>query len=453
MPQQNGLNRRAFLKNVGLTALVGAVGPGTSLAGAAAGATVTPQASTTFDFDTVYDRVGTDSVKWDAQIARFGRDNVEVGMGIADMDFKAAPCIARALAERCQHENWGYLSIPPSYIEAIVNWNKRRYGLDIDPASIVLSNGVNPALIAAVKTFSPPGSKALLMTPTFNGFYGDLRAAGAIAEDSPMTLVNGRYAIDFDDLESRIDHDTNTLVLCNPHNPTGNCWSPADLMRVGEICLRRRVVVLSDEIHCDFVTRGNTYTPFASLPDQDIVDNSITFKAASKSFSLSAMKSSWFFSTNPDYLARVRANQRTDLNTLGMVANRAALTEGDEWLDQVVSYIDGNHDFVESYLRDNIPIVTYTKGQGTYLAWLDVSEVIDKIGAKQTAEDASQSSPRLVTPEMIVERWFVENAKVQLRPGSSFGTGGAGRMRMNIATSRKLIEQVLDNMAEALSDL
>ena len=196
MPQQNGLNRRAFLKNVGLTALVGTVGPGTSLAGAAAGATVTPQASTRFDFDTVYDRVGTDSVKWDAQIARFGRDNVEVGMGIADMDFKAAPCIARALAERCQHENWGYLSIPPSYIEAIVNWNKRRYGLDIDPASIVLSNGVNPALIAAVKTFSPPGSKALLMTPTFNGFYGDLRAAGAIAEDSPMTLVNGRYSIE-----------------------------------------------------------------------------------------------------------------------------------------------------------------------------------------------------------------------------------------------------------------
>ena len=452
MPQHDGLNRRAFLKSAGMTALVGAVGTSASLGTAAAGVTAAPQDSTTYDFETVYDRVGTDSVKWDGQIARFGRDNIQVGLGIADMDFKAAPCIARALAERCQHENWGYLSIPDSYYEAIVNWNTRRYGLDIDPDTILLSNGVNPAIIAAVKTFSPPGSKVLMTSPTFNGFYGDLRAASAVAEDCPMVLDNGRYAIDFDDFESRVSHDTNTFILCNPHNPTGNCWSLEDLMRLGEICLRRRVVVLSDEIHCDFVTQGNTYTPFASLPDRDIVNNSITFKAASKSFSLSAMKSSWFFSTNPDYLARVRANNR-DLNTLGMVANRAALNEGEAWLDQALTYIDANHAFVASYLRDNIPLVRYTRPQGTYLAWLDVSRLIERIGAAQAAEEASQSSPRPVTPEMIVERFFVENAKIQLRPGSTFGTGGAGRMRMNIATSRQLVKLALDNMAEALNDL
>ena len=452
MASRDGLSRRAFLRNAGMTALVGAVGTGTSRATSAASA-VRQRSGVTYDFDTVYDRVGTESVKWDGQIARFGSDNLEVGLGIADMDFRAAPCITRALAERCQHENWGYLTSPTSYIEAIVDWNQRRYDLDIDPASIVLSNGVNPALIAAVKAFSPPGSKVLLTSPTFNGFYGDLRQANTVAEDSPMRLVDGRYAIDFDDLESRMDLDTNTLVLCNPHNPTGNCWSPDDLMRIGELCLRRRVVVLSDEIHCDFVTGGNTYTPFASLPDRQIVDNSITFKAASKSFSLSAMKSAWFFSTNPDYLARVRAHNRSDLNTLGMVANRAALNEGEEWLDQALSYIDANHDFVASYLRDNIPLVKYTKPQGTYLAWLDVSDLIDTLGAQRAAEQASQSSPRPVTPEMIVERWFIEHAKIQLRPGSTFGTGGAGRMRMNIATSRRLIELALGNMARALSDL
>ena len=134
---------------------------------------------------------------------------------------RAAPCITRALAERCQHENWGYLTSPTSYVEAIVDWNQRRYGLAIDPDSVLLSNGVNPALINAVKAFSPPGSKVLLTSPTFNGFYGDLRQAHTVAEDSPMTMVDGRYAIDFDDLESRMDLDTHTMVLCNPHNPTG----------------------------------------------------------------------------------------------------------------------------------------------------------------------------------------------------------------------------------------
>ena len=299
-----------------------------------------------------------------------------MGMGIADMDFKAAPCIGRALAERCKHENWGYLSTPKSYINAIVSWNKRRLGLEIDPETIALSDGVHPGLIAALKTFSPPGSKVLLMTPTYNGFYGDLRASFTLPADSPMKVVNGRYSIDFDDLQSRISADTNTLILCNPQNPTGNCWSKEDLMRLGKLCLERRVVVLADEIHCDLVMKGQKFTPFASLPDKDIVNNSLTFKAMSKTFSLAAMKSAYFFSTNRDYLEKVKANNRANTNTLGVVANEAAYNEGEAWLDQLLPYIDGNHDYVESYMRDKMPLVKYTKAQATYLAWLDVSEVV-----------------------------------------------------------------------------
>ncbi len=447
MSQKNGLNRRAFLKNAGMTAFAGAVGTGTSMASAT---TAIGPPESTYDFDAIYNRVGTDSVKWDSQMERFGEENIDVGMGIADMDFRAAPCVTKALAERCHHENWGYLRVPPAYIEAIVAWNKRRYGLEIDPETIELSSGVHPALDDALRTFSPPGSKVLLTTPTYNGFYGDLRATKTLPEDCPMNVVNGRYSIDFDDLESRISHDTNSLILCNPHNPTGNCWSPDELMRLGEICLRRRVVVLADEIHCDFVMKGQKYTPFASLPDKKIVDNSVTFKAASKTFSLSAFRTAWFFSTNPDYLARIRENHRAAINTLGIVANHAALTEGDDWIDQLLPYIDGNHDFVEAYVRDKMPLVRYTKAQATYLAWLDVSRVIDRIGAKEAAAEASKTSPRPVTPEAILERWFAENAKVHVRPGTMFGTGGAGHMRMNIATSRKLIERVLDKMATAL---
>lgn len=455
MSQKKGLNRRAFLKNAGMTALVGAVGTGSSMVTAAPSVAPEP-AGAVFDFDTPYNRIGTDCIKWDRQIERFGKDKIEVGMGIADMDFKAAPCIGRALAVRCKHENWGYLSTPKSYINAIVSWNERRLGLEVDPDTIVLSDGVHPGLIAALKTFSPPGSKVLLLTPTYSGFYGDLRASFTLPADSPMKLVNGRYSIDFDDLESRISADTNTLLLCNPQNPTGNCWSKEDLMRLGKLCLERRVVVLADEIHCDLVMKGRKFTPFAGLPDKDIVNNSLTFKAVSKTFSLAAMKSAYFFSANPDYLEKVKANHRANTNTLGVVANEAAYNEGETWLDQLLRYIDGNHDYVESYMRDKMRLVKYTKAQGTYLAWLDVGEVVEKIGAKEQAAKETKMQDALmpaVTPEMIVERWFVENAKVQLNAGSSYGTGGADHMRMNLGTSRKLIAKACDNMGAALAKL
>jgi cystathionine beta-lyase len=289
-----------------------------------------------------------------------------------------------------------------------------------------------------------------MTTPMYDGFYSDLTFCQLKPEESVMKVVNGRYTIDFEDLERRISHDTNTLIVCNPHNPTGNCWSPEDLTRIGEICLRRRVVVLADEIHCDFVTRGNKYTPFSTLPDKDIVRNSITFKAASKSFSLSAMKAAWFFSDNADYIARVKANNHVDLTTTGMVANRAALTEGEEWLDQVVAYIDGSHNLVEAFVKERIPLVKFVKPQGTYLAWLDVSEIGDKINAKQQAADASKQSGAQVTPETIVQQYFVKHAKVHMSAGSAYGSGGGGHMRMNIATSRKTLELALNNLASAL---
>jgi cystathionine beta-lyase len=451
MAHIDGLNRRAFLQNAGVTALLGAVGSVASPA-SAAGLDLEPPSNGKYDFDTVYTRTGTDCIKWDQQLRTYGKDSVVVGMGIADMDFKAAPCITKAVAERCAHENWGYLDMPRSYTDAIVNWNKKRYGIDINPDLLVLTTGVHPGLIAALQTFSPPGSKVLLTTPTYNGFYSDLKFARVKPEDSPMKLVDGRYTIDFEDFERRISHDTNTFILCNPQNPTGNCWTAEDLTRIGEICLRRRVVVLADEIHCDFVTKGHKYTPFASLPNKDVVRNSITFKAASKSFSLAAMKAAWYFSDNADYIERVKANTRADLTTLGMVANRAALTEGEDWLDQLLVYIDANHDYAEAFIKKNIPLVSCVKPEGTYLAWLDVTKVIDRIGAKRQAEEETKRTGTPVTPEQMVERWFVRHAKVHLNAGSSYGTGGAGHMRMNLATSRKLLELALNNMASALSN-
>lgn len=445
MPQNQDLSRRAFLTAAGVSALAGAAGTVSPL-----GAAPIEAAATKFDFDTPYSRIGTDSTKWDQQIRTYGKENIQVGMGIADMDFRAAPAITQALTERLKHENWGYLDMPRSFAEGIINWNKRRYGIDINPQSLVITTGVHPGIVAALNAFSPRGSKVLLLTPTYDGFYGDIRNAGCTPEESPMKLVDGHYSIDFEDLERRISHDTNTLILCNPQNPTGNCWSAEDLTRVGELCTRRRVVVLADEIHCDFVTKGNKYVPYATLPNKEIVKNSLTFKAASKSFGLAAMKCAWFFSDNPDYVSRVRANNRADLTTLGMIASQSAYSGGEEWLDQVGTYIDGNLDFVESYVKANMPLVSAAKPQGTYLTWLDVSRVIEKIGAKAQAAEASKTSGRPVTAETMVMRYFVANAKVHMNPGSNYGLGGAGHMRMNIATSRKTLELALSNLAAAL---
>lgn len=453
MTRGDALNRRAFLRNAGLTALVGAVGNPATLVEARV-ARPPERANGVFDFDTIYNRFGTDCIKYDQQINKYGKGSVEVGMGIADMDFRAAPAITQALAARLRHENWGYLDMPGAFLDGIIDWNRRRYGVEIAPDQLVISAGVHPALIAALQTFSPRGSQVLLLTPTYNGFYSDLVFTGLTPAESPMTHVNGRYAMDFDDFERRIGHDTNTFILCNPQNPTGNCWSADDLMRIGEICLRRRVIVLADEIHCDFVAKGQKYTPFASLPDKKIVANSLTFKAASKSFGLAAHKVGWFYSTNPDLLARVKANHRAELSTLGIVANQAAYAGGEEWLNQLVAYIDGTHDFVEQYLRDHLPMIKYVKPEGTYLAWLDVSAVAERIDARGTAEAQNRqkaASAAEVTPEQVLERYFVKEAKVHLNPGASYGLGGADHMRMNIATSRALVERALGNMKSALA--
>ena len=448
MSQHHRLDRRAFLKSAGVTAVASAVGAKSASATPATNVPYTPL-SQTYDFDEVYDRVGTNCSKWDNAIAAFG-DDIEVAMGIADMDFRAAPCVTRALAERGTHENWGYLRRPESYRQAILDWNKRRYDLEIDRNTLVWCTGVHAGIIAALQTFAPPGSRVLLTTPAYNGFYSDLRFTRTVPEDSPMTLVDGHYSIDFDDFELRARR-ANAFILCNPQNPTGNAWSARDLTRMGEICLEHRVVMLVDEIHCDFIRSEENYVPFASLPDREIVDNSITFKSASKSFSLSGLKVAWYVSTNRDYLERVRANTRGSLNTLGLVASHAALTEGDDWLDELRLYIDGNHDFAEAYIRENIPLVKYTKAQGTYLAWLDVSEVIERIGAERTAAEERANSGTQVTAEGVVQRWLAENARVYLNSGTSYGTGGAGHMRMNLATSRRLVERALENMASALA--
>ena len=462
MSQHDGLNRRAFLRTTGMTALAGAVGSGSALAavtGRPAAAAAAPLAdSSKFDFDTPYSRLGTDSVKWDTALTQNEMGTITAGMGIADMDFKCAPSITQALEQRLKHEVWGYLTVPKAFPEQIATWNKQHYGLNVNPETMTITTGVHPGIIATLRAVAPAGSKVLLITPTYNGFYGDLTYTDTKPEESLMKYVDGRYQIDFDDFEKRCSSETKAFILCNPQNPTGNMWSEADLMRLGEICLKHNVLVLADEIHCDFANKGVKYVPFASLPNKAVVNNSITFKAASKSFGLAAMKCAWCFSDNMDLVAKMRRYNRADLSTLGYIANKGAYDGGSEWLRQCVDYIDGNHDFAQKYIKSNIPMIKVgQKAQGTYLMWLDVSEVADRINAKQMAADAAKTMPgrngRGPSPEAMVTRWIAKNAKVALNAGDTYGLGGANHQRMNIATSRKTLEAALASMAKTLDGL
>jgi len=453
---REGLGRRAFLRSAGLSALAGAVTTGSAAAAPILGPIVgldgeTPGAKV--DFDALQERLGIDSTKWDEQYRRFGgKDKVDVGMGIADMDFKSAPCIHKALSERLQRDNWGYVTIPPSYFETIAAFNKRRYGLEIDPKTIMTSNAVHPSIIATLRAFSPPGNRVLMFAPIYNGFYGDIRAVNNTPADVPMKLANGRYSMDFEALERAISYDTPTLILCNPQNPTGNVWSKQDLLTLGEICLKHRVLVLADEVHCDFINKGAKYTPFASLPNEAVVRNSVTFKSAAKSFNLAGMAVAYLFTNNKDVADKIKVWHRQGISTPGMVAQTAAYTEGDAWLDQLVAYNDANLTFVDEYTRKNVPLIKSVKPEGTYLGWVDVSAVMAKIGAVAKAEEATKAGTP-TTPTQVMERWFVEHAKVQMNPGATFGTGGEARMRMNCATSRKMLELALSNLATATRNL
>lgn len=441
-------DRRTFLRTAGLT-LGSALAPAIPAAALHAAA---PDA-TQYDFDTVPSRVGIDSTKWDEQIRLYGRDHMDVGMGIADMDFALAPFITKAVIDRIQRDNMGYMTTPQSHVESIVAWNRRRYGLDIDPKTVVHSPAAHPAIIATLRAFSPPGSRVLMPCPSYSGFYSDIRFVGCTPADVPFALKDGRYSMDFEALERTIAHDTHTLILCNPQNPTGNVWSKQDLMTLGEICLKHRVIVLADEIHCDFIHAGSAYTPFASLPNEAVVRNSITFKSASKSFNLIGTKCAYFFATNPEYKGRILKWHRDEITTLGMVAHRAAYTDGDAWLDQLRAYIDANLAFVDDYIRRNVPLVTMVKPQGTYLAWLDVSALIEKVGARRTADEQNRMRDKALPPLLpsnIMQQWFIDHARVQLNAGAPFGTGGQERMRMNCATSRKMLQKALDNMASAV---
>lgn len=431
-----------FVKGASVTALAGALGTQTLSAQTRGN---NSSSSGPINLDIPYNRRGMNCSRWDSPTRNYG-DKFKYGMGVASLDFEAPACITEALVERCEHHTWGYISNTDSLRDALVQWNGERQGLDMDPESIVISHGVYPGVIAALRTFVPAGTKTLMMSPVYSGFYYFCRHTKTEALDSELVYRNGRYEVDWDDLEAKMTPDVGAIIVCNPQNPTGNVWSEEELLRIGRMALDKQIVVLSDEIHSDFVRAGHKFTPFANLPDADVVNNSVSFSAISKTFNLAGMKTAYWYTKNPVLKARMQQNHRSDLNILGIIATEAAYREGGDWFDQVLPYLDANHSFTADYVKKNLPAVGYKRAEGTYLTWLDFSRVMAALDAEAMAEEKGFSSP-----EHYLQDWMVENSGVLINPGANYGTGGKGHMRMNIGSSRVVVEEALASMARAIN--
>lgn len=285
-----------------------------------------------YDFDTIIPRRGTNSYKWDTP----EEENV-LPMWVADMDFRTAPTIVEALQRRVAHGIFGYTKVPETYYDAVVRWFESRHRWRIDPRWIIYTSGVVPALSAIIKALTVPGDKVIVQTPAYNCFYSSIRNDGCELSANNLIYRDGRYSIDFDDLEAKVaDPKAKILLLCNPHNPVGRVWTPEELRHIGDICLRNGVFVVADEIHCELTYEGYDYTPFASLSKR-FQQNSVTCVSPSKAFNLAGLQIANIIAADDDVRRRIdraiNINEVCDVNPFGVIATIASYNEGGEWLD------------------------------------------------------------------------------------------------------------------------
>ncbi|MFJ7725336.1 MalY/PatB family protein [Neobacillus sp. NPDC097160] len=388
-----------------------------------------------YDFDQVINRANTACEKWDDLQKRFGVNDA-IPMWIADMDFKSPPPVIEALNRRVKHGIFGYTSRPDSFYEAIVDWVNRRHHWQIDKKWIAPSPGILSALSLSINSFTQQGDKVIIQTPVYHPFSQIIKSLGREVVTNPLKLKNSRYSLDFDDLEAKIDSTVKILVLCNPHNPVGRVWSLEELTMLGEICIKNNILVISDEIHCDLVYRGYKHLPFASI-SEEFANHSITCIAPSKTFNIAGLQTSC--NIIPSEEIRDIFNQSinnqciSSPNAFGIIAAESAYRYGEEWLEQLIDYLQGNVDFVIHYFQENIPHIKVIRPESTFLVWLDCRE----LGLK---------------PKELDE-FMLNKAGVAMNEGYIFGVDGEGFMRMNIGCPRSILEKCLRQIEGAVNFL
>ena len=323
-----------------------------------------------YDFDTIIPRRGTNSYKWDTP----EEENV-LPMWVADMDFRTAPAIVKALQKRVAHGVFGYTKVPETYYNAVIRWFESRHRWRIDPRWMIYTSGVVPALSAIIKALTAPGDKIIVQTPAYNCFYSSIRNDGCELSANNLVYRDGRYSIDFDDLEAKAaDPKAKILLLCNPHNPVGRVWTPEELRRIGDICLRNGVFVVADEIHCELTYEGHDYTPFASLSER-FLQNSVTCLSPSKAFNLAGLQIANIIASDEEVRRRIdraiNINEVCDVNPFGVIATIAAYNEGGGWLDALRKYLRRNYEYLCRFFAERLPQYPVLQLEGTYLVWID----------------------------------------------------------------------------------
>ncbi len=383
-----------------------------------------------YNFDELIDRSGTNTVKYDGRKSFFGNEDV-LPLWVADMDFRTPDFIMEAIRKRAEHDLFGYTFRPESYSQSIVSWLKRRHNWDIKPEWISFSPGVVAGLTMAIEALSKPGDGVIIQPPVYFPFFDSVKGTGREMIENPLRLENGRYYFDLEDLKRKITPNTRLLLLSNPQNPGGMAWSEKELIDLAQICLENKVVIISDEIHSDLIFDGYKFTPLAGI-SEEIAQNCITCMAPSKTFNTAGLTTSYLIIPNKrHFVAYERVMRLPHLhmgNIFGTVALEAAYTHGDEWLAQLLRYLQENYAFLERFFQENLPEVKVMRPEATYLIWLDFSA----FG---------------LTDEALSQKLI--DGGVGLNRGVQFGKQGSGYMRMNIGCPRSVLEQAFIRIAKA----
>jgi len=388
-----------------------------------------------WNFDEPAKREGTNCIKYDLREEIFGVKDV-IPMWVADMDFNTPEFIVKALQNRLNHELYGYTFRPPEYFLSIIGWLKNRHNWEVEKEWISFCPGIVPALNFCTLAFTQPGDSIIVQPPVYFPFFSAIESHGRNLIYNRLKEVEGKWVMDYDSLVDSIDRKTKMIIISNPHNPVGRVWTREELNNLAEICLKNNIIILSDEIHCDLVLPGFTHTPVASLSEK-IAEITITCIAPSKTFNLAGLSTSSVIISNPvlrkSYTRVVDNLHLGGGNIFGTIASIAAYSHGHQWLDALLDYIDHNIDFVEDYCRKMIPEILPVQPEATYMIWLDCR----KFG--MTGKE--------------LQNFFVKSAGIGMNEGSTFGPGGEGFMRMNIAATHETVVKAMEKIERAVTEL
>ena len=381
-----------------------------------------------YNFDEPIERRGTNCVKWDESPS-----SDVIPMWVADMDFRVAPAIERALQQRVAHGVFGYNIVPDSYYDAVISWFKRRHQWDIQRQWILYTTAVVPAMSVVIKALTMPGEKVLILSPAYNCFFSSIKNNGCEVLESALRLgSNDHWEVDWQDFEDKCaDEKTTLFLLCNPHNPCGRVWTREELQRMADICRRHDVKVVSDEIHCELVMPGYHFVPFGTVSQECVVMNS-----PSKNFNTAGLQIANIICQNPSWRRRIdraiNINEVCDVNPFGIVALQAAYNESEEWLDELLVYLHGNYTALCDFVAQHLPQWKVTQLEGTYLVWVDI---------RATGLTSDELQQRLLN-----------EGKVWVCPGTMYGQQtGEGYIRINIACPRSQLMEALNRIRQTIA--